>query len=151
MDVLSKEERHRNMAAIRSRDTKPELYFRRQLFHLGYRYRVCPSGMTGHPDIWLPRYKVAIFINGCFWHAHDGCKYFRIPEDNREFWEEKFRKNRERDKKVVAELIQNNIRVMIVWECAVRKMKSDSEFNQTVIEQVCRFIEQATAPYIELG
>lgn len=149
MDVLTKEERHRNMSAIKSRDTKPEIYFRKQLFSRGYRYRICPKGISGHPDIWLPKYRTAIFINGCFWHAHEGCRYFRIPESNREFWEDKFRKNMERDKRVISELKEQNIRVVIVWECAIRKMHSDSNFNRIVIDQICRFLEETVSPFIE--
>lgn len=151
MDVLTKEERHRNMAAIKGRGTKPELYFRKQLFILGYRYRICPSGLPGHPDVWLPKYRTAIFINGCFWHAHEGCRYFRIPENNRGFWEDKFNKNRQRDKRVISELVDQNIRVVIVWECAIRKMRSDSDFNRIVIDQVCRFLADETASFIEIG
>ena len=151
MDVLTKEERHRNMAAIKGRDTKPELYFRKQLFKLGYRYRICPPGVTGHPDVWLPKYRTAIFINGCFWHAHEGCRYFRIPENNRAFWKDKLNKNQQRDKRVISELGEQDIRVVVVWECTIRKMRSDINFKRIVIEQVCRFLGEGTTSYIELG
>lgn len=151
MDVLTKEERHRNMTAIKSRNTEPEIYFRKQLFRCGYRYRICPSCITGHPDIWMPKYRTAVFINGCFWHAHEGCRYFRIPESNREFWENKFRRNRERDKQVIYELEEQNIRVVVVWECAIRKMRSDSSFNLIVLDRLFRFLKEETSPFIEFG
>lgn len=140
MDVLTKEERHRNMSAIKSRDTKPEIYFRKQLFHRGYRYRICPSEVDGHPDMWLPRYMTAIFINGCFWHAHEGCRYFRIPENNREFWEDKFRKNRSRDRRITGGLLDSGKRVIVVWECVIRKMRADVRVNDDVFMRVAGFL-----------
>ena len=140
MDVLTKEERHRNMSAIKSRDTKPEIYFRRQLFHRGYRYRICPSEVDGHPDMWLPRYMTAIFINGCFWHAHEGCRYFRIPESNREFWEDKFRKNRSRDSRITKGLLDSGKRVIVVWECVIRKMRADVCVNDDVLMRIAGFL-----------
>lgn len=100
MDTLTKEERHKNMTAIRSRDTKPELYFRRLMFSFGFRYRVCPSSVEGRPDLWLRKYRTAIFINGCFWHAHEGCGYFKVPDSNIEYWNSKFERNRRRDETV---------------------------------------------------
>ena len=140
MDVLTKEERHRNMTAIKSRDTKPEIYFRKQLFILGYRYRICPSGVNGHPDIWLPKYRTAIFINGCFWHAHEGCRYFRIPESNRGFWEGKFRKNRSRDSRTIRNLLDSGKRVIVVWECVIRKMRADVCVNDDVFRRIAEFL-----------
>ena len=140
MDVLTKEERHRNMSAIKGRDTKPELYFRRELFRLGFRYRICPSGISGHPDIWMSKYNTAIFINGCFWHAHEGCKYFRIPENNRAFWEDKFRKNRDRDRRTIENLLNSEKRIIVLWECVIRKMRTEACIHDEVFKQVLGFL-----------
>ena len=85
-DIKSPEERSRNMAAIRSKDTKPEVYLRKLLFAQGYRYRKNYKKIPGHPDIYLPKYRTAIFVHGCFWHRHQGCKYAYMPYSNIEFW-----------------------------------------------------------------
>lgn len=149
MDVLTKEERHRNMSAIKGRDTKPELYFRKEMFRLGFRYRICPSGVVGHPDVWLPKYRTAIFINGCFWHAHEGCRYFKIPESNREFWEDKFRKNRDRDRRITDNLLDSGKRVIVLWECVIRKMRSDSVVHDDVLRHVEEFLV-SSARFMEI-
>lgn len=97
MDRLSKEQRHRNMAAIHNKDTKPEVMVRKFLFSRGFRYRLNHPQLPGKPDIVLRKYKTCIFINGCFWHGHDGCKYFVMPKTRTEFWQAKIERNKERD------------------------------------------------------
>lgn len=89
MDRLSKEQRYRNMAAIHNKDTKPEVMVRNFLFSRGFRYRLIHTQLPGKPDIVLRKYKTCIFINGCFWHGHDGCKYFVMPKTRTEFWQQK--------------------------------------------------------------
>lgn len=150
MDTLTKEERHKNMTAIRSRDTKPELYFRRLMFSFGFRYRVCPSSVEGRPDLWLRKYRTAIFINGCFWHAHEGCGYFKVPDSNIEYWNSKFERNRRRDETVHEKLKEQGIRVLVIWECAIRRMKSDSAFRTAVMDSVYNFLNLAGQQYLEI-
>ena len=96
-DIVSVEQRSRNMAAIRSRDTKPEVYLRKLLFVKGYRYRIADKTVPGHPDIFLRKYNTAIFVHGCFWHRHQNCKYAYTPKSRVEFWQKKFDDNVKRD------------------------------------------------------
>lgn len=92
-DVMTPEQRSRCMAAVKGKDTKPEMIVRKYLFSRGMRFRVQVRKLPGTPDIVLPKYKTAIFVNGCFWHGHEGCKYFRLPKSNIEFWKEKIKRN----------------------------------------------------------
>ena len=96
-DIKSPEERSRNMAKIRSRDTKPEEYVRKLLFGQGYRYRKNVSNVPGHPDAWMAKHNAAVFVHGCFWHRHEGCKYAYTPKSHTDFWQNKFLKNIQRD------------------------------------------------------
>ena len=96
-DKDSEKQRHYIMSQIRSTNTKPEIKLRKALFEKGYRYRVNVKTLLGKPDIVQPKYRTIIFVNGCFWHGHDGCKHYTVPETNTEFWVEKVRKNKERD------------------------------------------------------
>lgn len=98
-DVHSQETRSYNMSRIKAKDTKPELLVRKYLFCKGFRYRVNAKDLPGKPDIVLPKYKTVIFIHGCFWHGHEGCKYFVIPKTRTEWWTEKIRKNKERGRR----------------------------------------------------
>lgn len=107
------------MAAVRSRDTKPELLIRRELHRLGFRFRLSPRTLPGRPDIVLPRFRAAIFVHGCFWHGH-GCHLFKLPRTRPEFWEEKIAANRRRDQKAVVGLRDEGWRVAVIWECALR-------------------------------
>ncbi len=115
------EKRSRNMAAIKSKNTKPELVVRRSLHAMGYRFRLHKRDLPGKPDIVLPKYKIALFVHGCFWHRHEGCKYSTIPKTRTEFWIEKFRDNVERDKLNQAKLISMGWTPLIVWECETKK------------------------------
>lgn len=92
-DVMTPEQRSRCMAAVKGKDTKPEMIVRKYLFSRGMRFRVQVRKLPGTPDIVLPKYKTVIFVNGCFWHGHEGCKYFRLPKSNIEFWKEKIKRN----------------------------------------------------------
>ena len=120
MDNRSKEARSRNMSHIPSKNTKPEEAVRKYLFSRGFRYRKNVSKLPGKPDIVLPKYKTVIFVNGCFWHSHEGCKWFVPPKSNSEFWQNKFTYNIERDKKNYQKLQNLGWRVIIVWECEIR-------------------------------
>lgn len=105
-DVLTKEQRHRCMSNVKSKNTKPEIMVRKFLFSNGYRYRVNRKDLPGTPDIVLPKYKTVVFINGCFWHGHPKCKYATIPVTNRDFWLAKINSNVERDKQTREKLSQ---------------------------------------------
>lgn len=116
MAEISKEKRSKMMAAVHSRDTKPELTVRKYLWRLGFRYRLNLNHLPGHPDIVLRKYRTCIFVNGCFWHGHD-CKDFRMPKTHVEFWENKIRRNQERDKEEHRKLAKMGWHVIVVWEC----------------------------------
>lgn len=119
-DIKSPSDRSRNMAAIKGKDTKPEMIVRKYLFSRGLRFRVQVRKLPGTPDIVLPKDKTAIFVNGCFWHGHEGCKYFRLPKSNVEFWKEKIERNIERDKESMQALFDLGWKVVRVWECELR-------------------------------
>ena len=108
------------MAAIKGKDTKPEMIVRKYLFSRGLRFRVQVKKLPGTPDIVLPKYKIVVFVNGCFWHGHEGCKYFRLPKSNVEFWREKIERNIERDKESMKALFDLGWKVIRVWECELR-------------------------------
>ena len=151
-DVFSPTHRSRIMAAIHSRDTAPEVFFRRRLFARGYRYSVCPKKMPGKPDLWLRKWKVAIFIQGCFWHRHEGCKAATTPSSRQEYWLPKFRRNVERDAETKAKLKAMGIRVLVVWECSVRRMmrkKLGAEAEAEIMGKVETFI-RGTEEYLEI-
>ncbi|NLD47365.1 MAG: DNA mismatch endonuclease Vsr [Clostridiaceae bacterium] len=120
-DVHSSDTRSYNMSHIKGKDTKPEILVRKYLFSKGFRYRINDKRYPGRPDIILPKYKTVIFINGCFWHVHEKCKYFVWPSSNVEFWKDKLGRNKKRDEKNIAELKNMGWRVIIVWECELRK------------------------------
>ncbi len=125
MDNRSPEARSRNMSRIPSKNTKPEETIRKYLFRQGFRYRKNVSKLPGKPDIVLPKYKTVVFVNGCFWHAHKGCKWFVPPKSNEEFWQKKFACNIERDEHNYEKLSELGWKVIIVWECEIRH--GDSE------------------------
>ena len=138
-DIKSPEQRSQNMAKIRSKDTKPEEYIRHLLFSRGYRYRKNVTNVPGHPDAWLAKYNVALFVHGCFWHRHPGCKYAYTPKSRVEFWNRKFENNIARDKVVMDQLQAKGIRSLIIWECTVRQMCRDTVRETEVIDEVEKF------------
>lgn len=119
-DRLTKEQRHKNMSAIRGKNTKPEIIVRKYLFSKGFRYRLNHARLPGHPDIVLRKYRTVIFVNGCFGHGHSGCKYFVLPKTNTEFWENKIKANKERDVKEQRELAAMGWHCITVWECQLK-------------------------------
>lgn len=120
-DTLTPDQRHRNMAAIHSSSTKPELKLRHSLWHIGFRYLVNDKRLPGSPDIVLPKYRTVIFIHGCFWHGHRNCKFYTVPKTNTEFWTAKVARNQERDQEVWRQLEAKGWYVIIVWECELKK------------------------------
>lgn len=120
-DVVSPEVRSRMMSSIRSRDTKPELAVRRYLHGRGFRYRLSKKGLPGKPDLVLRRRTAVVFVHGCYWHGHLGCRYATKSATRPEFWRSKIGANIERDMRDIAELRKLGWRVAIIWECALRK------------------------------
>ncbi len=143
MDIKSPEERSKNMAAVHSKNTKPEIYLRKLLFAKGYRYRVNSKSVPGHPDIYMKKYNTVIFINGCFWHRHEGCKYAYMPKSRVEFWQKKFDANMKRDETVRKELAELKIKQIIVWECTVKKMGKDNVYRDKILGQITDFLGSA--------
>lgn len=121
VDVVDAPTRSRMMAGIRGKDTKPELAVRKALHALGLRYRLHAKDLPGKPDIVFPKYKAAVFVHGCFWHRHEGCRFATTPATRPEFWSEKFAANVERDSRKQAELEAAGWRQRVVWECDVRE------------------------------
>lgn len=136
MDIKSKEERSRNMSAIRSGDTKPEMLVRRYLHARGFRYGLHNRKLPGSPDIVLSKYKTVIFINGCFWHGHEGCKYYRLPKSNIEFWQEKITRNKERDAFDVSVLEAKGWKVLTVWECELRTIAQREDTLTRLVQDI---------------
>ena len=137
MDVHNKEIRSYNMSSIKGKKTKPEEVVAKYLFANGFRYRRNVKGLPGTPDIVLKKYRTVIFVNGCFWHCHEWCKWFVLPETNAEFWKKKFDCNRERDKQNYKKLQDDGWNVIIVWECEIRH--SDRKMRlETLVEEITR-------------
>lgn len=113
------------MSRIGTKNTKPELKIRRGLHRRGFRYRLHRHDLPGKPDIVLPRHNVVILVHGCFWHGHQGCRYFKLPRSNPVFWETKLQKNRDRDARQVDELVHLGWRVSVIWECATRNYPTE--------------------------
>ena len=149
MDIKSAEDRSRNMAAIRSKDTKPEIFFRKLLFANGFRYRKNVNYVPGHPDLYLAKYHTAIFVHGCFWHRHKGCKYAYMPKSRQEFWNDKFEKNTRRDEEVLRQLVNEKVRCLILWECTVRKMIQQKDFESNIINRIICFLN-SSQEYMEI-
>ncbi|MCH5226650.1 MAG: DNA mismatch endonuclease Vsr [Muribaculaceae bacterium] len=126
------------MAAIKGKDTKPEMIIRKYLFSKGLRFRVHVKKLAGSPDIVLPKYKTVIFVNGCFWHGHDGCKYSRLPKTNEFFWEQKIRRNKARDIANEYVLQTEGWRVIRVWECEIKKVAGMQERLESLYNQILR-------------
>lgn len=120
-DIVDKQTRSRMMAGIRGKDTKPELALRQALHARGFRFRLHAKNVHGRPDLVFPKHRAAIFVHGCFWHRHLGCRYTTTPSTRPQFWQAKFEANVARDSAVRATLLETGWRVAMVWECALRK------------------------------
>ena len=125
-DLMTPEQRSRCMSAIKGKDTKPEMIVRKYLFSRGLRYRVNNRKLPGSPDIVLKKYKTVVFIDGCFWHGHEGCKYFKLPKSNVDFWRHKIAMNKARDYANTVDLELDGWRVIRIWECEI-KTKAQQE------------------------
>lgn len=132
-DRLSPQQRHRCMSHIRSKATTPEMHVRKWLWTHGYRYRLNVKSVPGKPDIVMRKYRTAIFVNGCFWHGHEGCKLFVIPKTNTEFWQNKIEYNRKRDQKNYQLLIDAGWQVIVVWQCNLTKEKIETTMQSVAV------------------
>ena len=139
-DNHSKEVRSKNMSHIRSTNSKPEETVRKFLFSKGLRYRKNVRKLPGCPDIVLPKYKTVIFVNGCFWHRHQGCKYAYMPKSRVEFWQKKFDDNVRRDVTVRVALREQDIKCLVVWECTIKRMAKDEQYKAFVLDECRRFL-----------
>ena len=129
-DVHTKEQRSYNMSRIRSKDTKPELLVRHFLFSKGFRYRLHQKNMPGKPDLVFKSLKTVIFIHGCFWHGHEGCRYFKLPGTRSEWWREKIYRNRELDTIHTEKLISEGWTVIVIFECQLKKATKEDTLLQ---------------------
>ena len=120
------------MSCIKGKNTKPEEIVRKYLFSQGFRYRKNDKRLPGTPDIVLPKYRTVIFVNGCFWHGHQGCRYFVVPKTNTEFWMNKIDANRVRDIKKILELEAMGWRVIVIWECQLKTVNKDETLSELV-------------------
>ena len=130
-------QRSRIMAAIRGKDTKPEIRLRKALHRLGFRYRKFVSSMPGKPDLVFAKHRSVVFVHGCFWHGHD-CGAFRLPATRTEYWKTKIEGNKKRDEKTIASLLEDNWRVLTVWECKLRDGKKGS--LDASVKKTARFL-----------
>lgn len=136
-DVHTPEVRSYNMSHIKGKDTKPEVIVRKYLFSQGFRYRKNDPRLPGKPDIVLPKYKTVIFVNGCFWHKHEGCKYFVWPKSNTDFWKKKISDTVERDNREYRQLEDLGWRIIVVWECELK-----SKVQKERLERLCHEIRK---------
>ena len=140
-DILTASQRHRCMSRIRGKNTKPEILVRKGLHARGFRFRLHNKKLPGSPDIVLPKYGVAIMVNGCFWHGHKGCRYATKPKSNVEFWETKIARNKHRDEVTAAHLEALGWTVITIWECELRNSSQLDDRLNTLTEEIRRAYE----------
>lgn len=145
-DVVDRVTRSRMMSGIRGKNTKPERLIRSGLHKRGLRFRLQSAVLIGRPDIVLPKYRVAIFIHGCFWHGHD-CRFFKWPSTRREFWRDKILGNQTRDRKVAAEFTKG-WRRLVIWECAIRGIAPDN--REQMLDRVAAWIANSKERFREI-
>jgi DNA mismatch endonuclease (patch repair protein) len=148
MDTVDKKTRSRIMASVGQRDTGPELRLRRILHRLGLRYRLHVKRLPGSPDLVFPKFKAVIFVHGCFWHAHSGCKFATEPASRKDFWRDKFSANQKRDKNNYDSLLATGWRVLVVWECKINNREAH-ELNE-LGEMIVKWLKSKDQ-YNEIG
>ncbi|OPC66929.1 DNA mismatch endonuclease Vsr [Elizabethkingia miricola] len=131
-DVHSKEIRSYNMSRIKGKDTKPEILVRKFLFRKGLRYKLHDKKLPGKPDLVFPKYKKVIFVNGCFWHGHENCKYFIVPKTRTDWWLNKINKNKEKDLENIKKLENEGWKVYVIWKCDLKKNQQKEDFLNTL-------------------
>ena len=150
MDIKQADARSRNMSHIKNSRTKPEMYIRSLLHRNGFRYRANYTGLPGKPDVFFTKTRVALFVHGCFWHRHANCKYAYTPKSNLEFWLPKLERNRLHDEEVIKQLLSKNVRVLVLWECTVKKMIKNENVCIEKYNRVVEFINSDSGPFLEL-
>jgi len=150
VDTLTPEKRSWNMSRIRSGNTKPEMVVRSLLHQMGYRFRLHRKDLPGKPDIVLPKYKTVIFVHGCFWHRHEGCKYAYNTKSRVKFWQKKFKENIERDKKNQKELSDSGWNIILIWECETKNIEMLAERlqNEKFLKKIHRQIKDLTGSQV---
>ncbi len=136
------------MAAIKGKNTKPEMVVRRFLWAKGFRYRVNDARLPGHPDIVLRKYRTCIFVNGCFWHGHEGCKYYSVPKSNTDFWVRKIARNKERDKEELQRLVSMGWHSITVWECELKPSVRDNTLESLAYTLNHIYLQDHSSPYL---
>lgn len=147
-DVLTPGQRHFNMSRIKGKNTKPEMLVRRGLYARGLRYRLHDRLLPGRPDLVFRKYKTAVFVHGCFWHAH-GCAMSKLPTTRRDFWEAKLSANAVRDQKAVQALLVSGWRVLIIWECAIRGPRRWTE--EAMLDRASNFIQFSDLALLDIA
>lgn len=137
-DIVDRATRSRMMSGIRGRDTKPEIVVRKYLHAAGLRFRLAPKNLPGKPDIVLPKYRTVVFVHGCFWHRHEGCKYAAVPVANASFWREKFIENTARDIRVQKFLKEAGWQVIVFWECDLNHRKLEALLGQIAVQRLVK-------------
>ncbi len=150
VDIKSQEARSYNMSRIKGRNTGPEMYIRSLLHRRGFRYYVNYALIEGKPDLFFSRYKAAVFVHGCYWHRHKNCRYAYTPKTNTAFWVNKLEGNRCHDEEVVSSLMGQGIRVLIIWECTVKKMQKDRDLENRIFDIIQVFIKDASSQFLEI-
>jgi DNA mismatch endonuclease (patch repair protein) len=136
LDMVTPGTRSRMMSGIRGKNTKPEILVRKILHAAGFRFRLHRHDLPGSPDIVLPKYRLVIFVHGCFWHMHAGCKYSTMPSTRTDFWKKKLGSNRDRDRENIQKLLSKGWRVLVVWECFFKASHNDDKDNRSLTELV---------------
>ena len=144
-DNMSPEQRHRCMAAVKGKNTKPEMIVRLYLHSLGYRYGLHNKKLAGSPDLVLRKYRTVIFIHGCFWHGHEGCKYSHLPKTNEEFWQEKITRNQQRDQEALRQLKEKGWNVITIWECELK----NKDKREVTLSSLTHKLQQFKTPYAD--
>lgn len=140
MDTVTKQQRSAMMAKIKGKDTKPEIVVRQGLFRKGYRFRLHRKIGSSRPDIILSRKRAVVFVHGCFWHQHQGCRHYRLPKSNLEFWTDKLTKNSSRDRQNIVSLRGEGWRVALIWECAIRQPSLLDELSDWLLSTQTFFV-----------
>jgi DNA mismatch endonuclease (patch repair protein) len=141
--------RSENMSKIKSKNTIPEIYIRKLLYNNGFRYRLNYKQVSGKPDIYIRKYNVAIFVNGCFWHMHENCKLSSIPKNNHDFWEQKLLSNVKRDEVVYEALTEQGLRVLVIWGCTIKEMLKSKQKEAEIVASIINFL-QTNIPFKEI-
>lgn len=141
---MTPEQRSRCMAAIHNKNTKPEILVRKYLFAKGLRFRINNRKLPGKPDIVLPKYRTVIFVDGCFWHGHENCKYSQLPKSNVNFWQSKIESNTVRDRKNDNQLTASGWEVIRIWECKLRTKSREEHLEQLYL----RIVKKGLPPNI---